>query len=191
MTKKEIQAQNTRVSIIKSAVGLFARFGYHKTTVSEIARVAGVTTGALFHHFSTKEDLLYAVIEWLSKGIKAYAEQLNKVTHPSSKTISDIINLMCSHFNRYPEATICLATLATEFSGSHHPAEKIIKDVYEIFVEAMARVLQFHPRVSNPRAAAIAFVGAVQGIAVQGLMREDEVDINTLAQGFESMLSLW
>ncbi|SFM41991.1 TetR/AcrR family transcriptional regulator [Thermodesulforhabdus norvegica] len=191
MTKKEIQAQNTRMSIIKSAVWHFARFGYHKTTVSEIARMAGVTTGALFHHFTTKEDLLYAVIEWLSKGIKAYADQLNRVKHPSSKTISDIIDLMCSHFNRYPEATICFATLATEFSGSHHPAEKVIKEVYEIFVEAMSRVLEHHPRVSNPRAASIAFIGAVQGIAVQGLMREDETDINTLAHGFLSMLSLW
>lgn len=191
MTKKEIQARKTKLRIIKSAVRLFARYGYHKTTVSEIAHIAGVTTGAIFHHFANKKELLHSVIVWLSRGIAAYAEELNRVEHPSSKTISDILGLMCSHYNRYPEATICLATLATEFSGSHHPMEKIIRDIYEIFVDSMARVISAHPAVTDPRAAAIAFVGAVQGIAIQGLMRENEVDIITLVKGFESLLHTW
>ncbi len=191
MTKKEIKGLKTKYRIIKSAVGLFARYGYHRTTVSEIARMAGVTTGAVFHHFPTKEDLLKEVIKWLSKGIYSYADFLNSVKFPSSQTIDDVLELMCNHYKKYPEATICLATLATEFSGSHHPVENTIKAIYEVFVAAMTKALSKHPDVSNPRAAAIAFVGAVQGIAVQGLMREDETDITILAEGFRSLLKTW
>ncbi len=172
-------------------MGLFARFGYHKTTVSEIAQAAGVTTGALFHHFETKEALLDAVIEWLARGIRAYGEHLAKVEHPSSRTISATLSLMCSHYEKYPEATICLAILATEFSGSHHGVEERIRAVYELFVEALVPILSAHPQVKNPRATAIAFMGAVQGIAIQAIMREREVDIRTLAEGFESLLQAW
>jgi AcrR family transcriptional regulator len=191
MTKREIQASETRQRIIRSAVGLFARFGYHKTTVSEIAQVAGVTTGALFHHFGSKEDLLNAVIDWLSKGIHAYSEHLKKEPNPSFSTISDMLSLMCSHYERYPEATICLAMLATEFSGSHHPVEERIRSVYEVFIQALTPILATNPRIRNPRAAAIAFIGSVQGIAIQAIMREKEVDIRTLAEGFKSMLQAW
>ncbi len=191
MTKKEIKAQKTKYRILQSAVGLFARFGYHRTTVSEIAKMAGVTTGAVFHHFPTKEKILHEVVNWLSRGIHSYANFLREVDSPSFKTIENMISIMCDHFNRYPEATICLATLATEFSGSHHPIERVIKSVYEVFVDAMAKTLSLHPNVHNPRAAAIAFVGAVQGIAIQGLMRENEMDIDTLASGFKSLLREW
>lgn len=191
MNKRELQASETRQRIIKSAVGLFARFGYHKTTVSEIAQVAGVTTGALFHHFNSKEDLLNAVVEWLSRGIHAYSEHLKKETKPSFATISDMLRLMCSHYEKYPEATICLAMLATEFSGSHHPMEEQIRSVYEVFVRALTPILATNPKVKNPRAAAVAFIGAVQGIAIQAIMREKEFNIRTLADGFESMLEAW
>ncbi|MGC8720928.1 MAG: TetR/AcrR family transcriptional regulator, partial [Thermodesulforhabdaceae bacterium] len=170
MNKREIQASETRQRIIKSAVGLFARFGYHKTTVSEIAQVAGVTTGALFHHFDSKEALLDAVIDWLSKGIYAYSEHLKKEAQPSFNTISNMLHLMCNHYEKYPEATICLAMLATEFSGSHHPMEERIRSVYEVFVQALTPVLATNPRIKNPRAAAIAFIGSVQGIAIQAIM---------------------
>ncbi len=191
MTKKELQATETRQKIIRSAVKLFARFGYHKTTVYEIAQTAGVTTGAIFHHFETKEAILEEVINWLSKGIIAYAEYLKKIDHPSSKTISEMIGIMCSHFERYPEATICLAILATEFSGTHNSIEDKIRSVYEVFIQALAPILAHHPNVKNPRASAVAFIGAVQGIAIQAIMREREVDIRTLAQGFESLLQVW
>jgi len=132
-----------------------------------------------------------AVIEWLSRGIRTYVELLEGVDHPSSETISRVLDLMCEHYERYPEATICLAMLATELSGSNHPAEQTIKSVYEIFVRAMASALAKHSNVTNSRAAAISFVGAVQGIAIQGLMREKETNIRTLAKGFYSMLQSW
>jgi hypothetical protein len=48
-----------------------------------------------------------------------------------------------------------------------------------------------HPKVSDSRAAATALVGAVQGIAVQGLLQAPERSIDELAKGFIGLLAEW
>ncbi len=189
-SRKE-QARRTRNRILFEATKLFARQGYHKTTISDICNAAGLTSGALFHYFPTKEALLNAVIERLKKGIVLYSEYLEKIEKPGFDAIEEIVNLMCEHFERQPEATICLASLATEFAGANQRIETLLKEIYENFVNSLARIFALHPNVNNPRAAAIAFIGASQGVAVQGLLRENETTIRDLAQGFLSILERW
>ncbi|MCG3754062.1 TetR/AcrR family transcriptional regulator [Amycolatopsis sp. Poz14] len=51
----------TRRLLLDSAVRLFERHGYHATSVQEIVAGAGLTKGAFYHHFETKEDVLHEV----------------------------------------------------------------------------------------------------------------------------------
>ncbi len=44
--------------ILKSALKLFIREGFHGTSTAKIANEAGISNGTLFHHFKTKEDLI-------------------------------------------------------------------------------------------------------------------------------------
>ena len=190
LSRKE-RARKTRNRIVFEATKLFARQGYHKTTIADICSAVGLTSGALFHYFPTKEALLNAVIERLRRGIVLYSEYLDSISYSNFDAVEEMVNLMCDHFERQPEATICLASLATEFAGGHHRIEMRLKEVYEDFVNSLTRVFNTHPGVENPRAAAIAFIGASQGVAVQGLLREGEVTIRELARGFLSILQKW
>lgn len=189
--KREAQARATHKKILMAAAELFARQGYHKTTITDIAQAVNLTSGAVFHHFSSKEALLEAVVGWLARGISIYSEHLNRAEEGSSAVAEGVVDIMCEHFRRQPEATICLAALGTEFAGSKHPMEKRLKEVYEDFVEAFSHILQNHPKVTDSRAAAMALIGAVQGIAVQGLLQAPERSIDELAKGFISMLAEW
>lgn len=47
--------------ILEAALDLFAGKGYDATGVQEIVAKAGVTKGALYHHFSAKEDILFEI----------------------------------------------------------------------------------------------------------------------------------
>lgn len=179
------------MKILQAAVKLFARQGYHKTTMTDLAQAIQLTTGAIFHYFPTKEALLEGVVNWLARGIRIYSNLIENAQEGSLQLVEEIIRVMCEHYHRNPEATICLAALATEFAGSNHPMEERLKQVYDLFVEAFAKRLQSHPRISDPRAAAIAFLGSVQGIAIQGLLRESEYTIDQLAHGLVSMLAEW
>jgi AcrR family transcriptional regulator len=189
--KKEAQAEATHKKILMAAAVLFTRQGYHKTTISDIAQAIHLTSGAVFHHFPSKEALLEAVVDWLARGVNIYADHLNQRERGSLEATEEVINIMCEHYRRQPEATICLAALATEFAGSNHPMEKRLKGVYEDFIEAFSRILQDHPRVKDSRAASMALIGAVQGIAIQCLLRSPERNIDELARAFVSLLAEW
>lgn len=190
-SKKEARAQDTHRKILVAATKLFARQGYHKTTITDICRLIGLTSGAVFHHFPSKEALLDAVIERLARGIHIYSQYLERTETGSSQVVEEMVRIMCDHFRRQPEATICLAALATEFAGSNHPIERRLKEIYDHFVQAFARVLRRHPRVSDPQATAIVFLGTVQGIAIQGLLREGEQTIDQLADAYLALLATW
>jgi AcrR family transcriptional regulator len=53
----------TRARIIDGARRCFARYGYDKTTNKDIAAEAGLTTGAIYHYFDSKQELFGAVVE--------------------------------------------------------------------------------------------------------------------------------
>jgi AcrR family transcriptional regulator len=58
-----VTATNTAVRrrILAAAVDLFAEHGYDATSVSQVINRAGVAKGGFYHHFASKDELLYAV----------------------------------------------------------------------------------------------------------------------------------
>lgn len=61
MTKQQRSAQ-TRETVVLAAARLFARRGYRGTTLNDIALAAHATQGAVYFHFSSKQDLAAEVI---------------------------------------------------------------------------------------------------------------------------------
>lgn len=53
----------TREQILQAAKHLFAQRGYHNTSIYELFEKAGITKGALFHHWKSKEELALSVLE--------------------------------------------------------------------------------------------------------------------------------
>lgn len=62
LTRKERQAR-TRRELIAAAGRVFARRGYHKATIEEIAAEAGMTSGAIYSNFEGKEELFLAIAD--------------------------------------------------------------------------------------------------------------------------------
>jgi AcrR family transcriptional regulator len=60
-------AARTRTALLDAALGVFGRDGYADAATEEIAAVAGVTRGALYHHFANKRELFRGVIERIQK----------------------------------------------------------------------------------------------------------------------------
>jgi len=60
--------EETREAILRAAEESFARFGYDATGVAEICRRAGVTKGAFYHHFPSKQAVFLELLDrWLNR----------------------------------------------------------------------------------------------------------------------------
>ena len=72
-------------TLLAAATDLFRTQGYAKTTVRDLAKVVGIQSGSLFHHFKTKEDILAAVmaetIIVCTEQMKASLENTNQPRH--------------------------------------------------------------------------------------------------------------
>ena len=55
------RAAGRREAILDAALRLFADRGYDATTVAEIRELAGASTGSMYHHFASKEDVAAAL----------------------------------------------------------------------------------------------------------------------------------
>ncbi len=60
-----MEAEKTRTRILVSALSLFVKKGYDRTTFTDIAERLKMTKGAVYWHFETKEKLLMALVEEL------------------------------------------------------------------------------------------------------------------------------
>ena len=75
-TDKEIvqsRAVETREKLLQTALELYTVKGYHSTTVDEIAKNAGLSTGIAYRYFKNKKDLLLAAISYGFTKIKELA----------------------------------------------------------------------------------------------------------------------
>jgi TetR/AcrR family transcriptional regulator, transcriptional repressor for nem operon len=82
---KQPRALETREKILGEAARLFALKGYHDTKLEEVLKAAGVTTGAFFHHFATKEELGFAVIDQHMEKRRRLLEQIEKRLPPQDE----------------------------------------------------------------------------------------------------------
>ena len=69
MRRTKEEAARTREAIVEAALGCFDRRGIAHTTLDEIAAAAGVTQGAVYHHFSGKAEILRTIRDCVTVSI--------------------------------------------------------------------------------------------------------------------------
>ncbi len=60
------RSEETRIKIMDAAIMLFSNHGYNKASVDDICEEAGISKGAFYHHFKSKQELFIALLDgWL------------------------------------------------------------------------------------------------------------------------------
>jgi AcrR family transcriptional regulator len=93
-SRKAEQSDATRSALLVAARRLFTDHGYAATSTNEIVERAGVTRGALYHHFPAKYDLFRAVFEQLEAEL---VDQVARVALAGSDALEQL-RLGCGAF---------------------------------------------------------------------------------------------
>ncbi|ASK34227.1 TetR family transcriptional regulator [Alcanivorax sp. N3-2A] len=80
-----------RGRLLSAAAHLFRDKGFDRTTVRDIAAAVGIQSGSIFHHFKTKEDILYAVMEEV---IRFNTERLRQAVAAGATPLQRLRNLV-------------------------------------------------------------------------------------------------
>ncbi|WP_431218774.1 ScbR family autoregulator-binding transcription factor [Leifsonia xyli] len=84
---KQVRAQVTRDTIVGGAAAVFGRRGYGLASIADIAEAAGVTKGALYFHFRSKDELARAVIAEQHRRTMAAAAEVVEENRPALETM--------------------------------------------------------------------------------------------------------
>ncbi|NJC98153.1 MAG: TetR/AcrR family transcriptional regulator [Anaerolineae bacterium] len=80
------RSEETRTRIMEAAIKLFSNNGYNKASVDEICAEAGISKGAFYHHFKSKQELFLALLDGWLQTIDSAIEASRDMTAPETFT---------------------------------------------------------------------------------------------------------
>jgi len=117
---------DVRSLIIDSATKYFSRYGFHKTTMDEIARNIHKAKGVLYYYYSSKEELFKEVLKQELGSLKT---TLQKIVESKKNSLAILSEYMLTRFKLLNEAVNYHETLKADFFEKYH----FVKDVRDDF----------------------------------------------------------
>jgi AcrR family transcriptional regulator len=96
--RSKADTEKTIDELLDSAIKLFIRQGYSAVTLEQIAAGIGMTRGAFYHHFRSKEDILNALIKRERSSFENRLEELFSEKLPPEKHLQKILDHIISNF---------------------------------------------------------------------------------------------
>ncbi len=186
------RGEETRSSILEAAGECFAQNGYDGTGVAEICRRSGVTKGAFYHHFPSKQALF---LELLGRWLTGLDTQL-EAARAEAETIPERLLQMTGMVRQVFEAGSGQLPIFLEFltQAAHDPAvwQATIAPYrrYRASFRGMieAGIAEGSLRPVDPETAAQVIVSLAVGLVLQGLLDPHGADWGQVAEESVQML---
>lgn len=96
---KQDRSRVTRQRLLEATVRCLAEHGWQAATVSVIAADAGISRGALQHHFPTRESLVVAALEYVFEQRTALVEGLPEPTEDGAARVNSVVATLVEMYN--------------------------------------------------------------------------------------------
>ena len=132
-----VSVSKTRDVLVDVARQLFARMGFHNTTMNDIAQASQKGRRTLYTYFNRKEDMYYAVIE---SELERLSDKLDEVAAKKIAPQEKIIELIYTHLSMIKETVVRNGNLRAEFFRNIWMVEKVRKNFDEDEIELFRKV---------------------------------------------------
>jgi len=89
--------------ILRAAITVFARSGYHTSRVSDVAKEAGVAYGLIYHYFGSKEDLLEQIFRRTWSRMLQAVEEVERTDVPAREQLAGVARIVLGAWQVDPD----------------------------------------------------------------------------------------
>lgn len=192
---KMMHSRKTANRILHQAMRIFLEKGYHGTTIDDITQASGLTKGALYWHFESKETLLKKIIEEFEKlFLDGLIETVGKVKGSTVDKLEKYFNYNAafSYYNR--ELCVSFTTLSGELVGAHHPIEYEIRRIYKKYQNFLVNLIlrgkkeHVFKKEVDAELAALTLIAFHDGVLLQWSMNREKIDGKAYVNTFKKII---
>ena len=185
-----------RRGLMDVAIDCFARYGYQATSIARIAQAAGVTKGALYYHFTDKEELLVeAVLNRIGQFEHRVSADIAPMTDPVA-ALRHLARICVDHATKSNHRRLIVTVmveafdtnprLAAQFQAMMHRFRQFVSGIIEFGQERQT----FRATV-DPATAAAVWTGAIMGAEIQYYQDSAAFDLATTLDAFVEQYITW
>ena len=191
----EEHMEERRNQILDAAVATFSRTGFHQTTIEDIRVASGLSRGAIYHYFKSKEDIIDAIRGRSSGQAQGFREEASR-SEDAATRLMDLVNLSFSVMtspssvdaNRlgvylWAESLVNPRIMAGQLPSIAPYLKTIAGDVRELQSEG-----KVNPDL-EPMTVARVIGAAFIGLQIQLTWEPDNIDMEEARRVLASMLS--
>jgi len=187
MKRTKEEAEQTRQDLLAAALSVFSRKGFDATRLEDIAEVAGVTRGAVYHHFGGKNELFLALIEDASS---VGSQAVQKAVQEGGTFLQIVQRILEYSLGLLQDDTRFRQVMALSFKTSQaagfvererQQAHNLVQSIRGFF-QAGIEQGELRPDL-DPTTAARALLGYQNGLSMLWLANRDAFSIKDSAQG--------
>jgi AcrR family transcriptional regulator len=189
------QSQETVRLILRETMKCFLKKGYHGTSINDIAQATGLTKGALYFHFKSKEDLLKRFMEeYESRFLDGL---ILTVSHVEGGALDKLekVTRYCAAFGYYNrELCVSFTKLAAELMGVRLGIEPEIKRIYRKYQDFLKKIVAQGKKEKvfgeeiNPDLTALLIMAFHDGMLLQWSMNKDKLKGDNFVKNYRKIL---
>lgn len=184
-----------RPLILQAATEVFSERGFAAVTVAEIADRAGIGKGTVYEYFSSKEELLFAVFEWMNEGIAQRIRDLLAEDGTTHERLLRLLELGAEITREQVEmqAVVLDFWSASRGTRSEERYNQACAATYRTYRGLVADVIRSGQTAGelnadvDAEAIAAMVVAAMDGLGIQFFFDRD-LEPNTTVSGFAEVL---
>ncbi|MFZ1954201.1 MAG: TetR/AcrR family transcriptional regulator [Desulfobacterales bacterium] len=125
--------------ILEAAIKVFARHGYHQSTVAKIAREAGVADGTIYLYFKNKDDILVQFFKYKTKQV---FERFREEVDCGGNAVEKLRNLVRRHLEEFQRDRDLAIVYQTETHRLTRRAEEQIREMSQMYLDIIAEIVE-------------------------------------------------
>jgi AcrR family transcriptional regulator len=184
---KNLKSEERRAIIVEAVVELAAVGNPNDITTAAIARQMGLTQGALFRHFSTKDQILEAVMAWAMDRLLERVDNAIDGAQPPLRVLERVFFAHVDFMSDHPGVPRIL--FGEMQRPENTPSRQVAQILLERYGDRLRRLFQLgidrgelQPAL-NLDSAVILFIGTIQGLVMQSLLAGDPTRMRAEAPG--------